>query len=72
SSRVVSLSEYRQSQHTYHSYKKSQVSPSHSALIGEAVGERLIAHAGILTTLSKYPSSSVQIIGAEKALFRAL
>jgi len=36
------------------------------------VGARLISHAGSLLNLSKYPSSTVQILGAEKALFRAL
>ncbi|XP_016043613.2 nucleolar protein 56 [Erinaceus europaeus] len=72
SSRVVSLSEYRQTLHTYLRSKMSQVAPSLSALIGEAVGARLIAHAGSLTNLAKYPASTVQILGAEKALFRAL
>jgi len=32
----------------------------------------LISHAGSLTNLAKYPASTVQILGAEKALFRAL
>ncbi|KAM6163783.1 LOW QUALITY PROTEIN: uncharacterized protein ACDL77_020460 [Rhynchocyon petersi] len=72
SSRVVSLSEYCQSLHTYLRSKMSQVAPTLSALIGEAVGARLIAHAGSLTNLAKYPASTVQILGAEKALFRAL
>ena len=34
------------------------------------VGARLISHAGSLTSLAKYPASTVQILGAEKALFR--
>ncbi|KAI4460476.1 nucleolar protein 5 nucleolar protein nop5 nop58 [Holotrichia oblita] len=38
----------------------------------EQVGARLISHAGSLTNLAKYPASTVQILGAEKALFRAL
>jgi len=46
--------------------------PSLSALIGEQVGARLISHAGSLTNLAKYPASTIQILGAEKALFRAL
>jgi len=33
---------------------------------------RLISHAGSLVNLAKYPASTVQILGAEKALFRAL
>jgi hypothetical protein len=40
--------------------------------IGEMVGARLISHAGSLTNLAKAPASTVQILGAEKALFRAL
>lgn len=46
------------------------VAPNLSALIGELVGARLISHAGSLTNLAKYPASTVQILGAEKALFR--
>jgi hypothetical protein len=48
------------------------VVPSLTALLGESIGARLISHAGSLTNLSKYPTSTVQILGAEKALFRAL
>lgn len=36
------------------------------------MGARLISHAGSLINLAKYPASTVQILGAEKALFRAL
>ncbi len=32
----------------------------------------MISHAGSLTNLAKYPASTIQILGAEKALFRAL
>ena len=42
------------------------------ALIGDIIAARLISHAGSLTNLAKYPASTVQILGAEKALFRAL
>ncbi|PWY72832.1 pre-rRNA processing nucleolar protein Sik1 [Aspergillus eucalypticola CBS 122712] len=70
--RVVSLSKYRKSLHQYLISKMSVVAPNLAALIGEIVGARLISHAGSLTNLSKYPASTVQILGAEKALFRAL
>ena len=36
------------------------------------VGARLISHAGSVTKLCKLPGSTIQILGAEKALFRAL
>ncbi|KAM7021610.1 nucleolar protein 56 [Passerculus sandwichensis] len=72
SRRVISLSDYRKGLQEYLRSKMSQVAPSLSALIGEVVGARLISHAGSLTNLAKYPASTVQILGAEKALFRAL
>uniref|UniRef100_A0A671MMM4 Nucleolar protein 56 n=1 Tax=Sinocyclocheilus anshuiensis TaxID=1608454 RepID=A0A671MMM4_9TELE len=72
SSRVVSLTSYRQELQAYLQSKMSQVAPNLAALIGEVVGARLISHAGSLTNLAKYPASTVQILGAEKALFRAL
>ncbi|TIC22117.1 Nop-domain-containing protein [Wallemia mellicola] len=70
--RVVGLSQYRKNLHAYLLEKMNLVAPNLSALIGEFVGARLISHAGSLTNLSKYPASTVQILGAEKALFRAL
>ncbi|KAJ3086121.1 snoRNP complex protein nop56 [Quaeritorhiza haematococci] len=70
--RVISLADYRKKLHSYLYSKMQQVAPNLSALVGEVVGARLIAHAGSLTNLSKYPASTVQILGAEKALFRAL
>jgi nucleolar protein 56 len=70
--RVVSLASYRKTLHTYLVSKMGVVAPNLAALIGEIVGARLISHAGSLTNLSKYPASTVQILGAEKALFRAL
>jgi len=70
--RVISLSEYRTKLYAYLCSKMNLCAPNLSALIGEQVGARLISHAGSLTSLAKYPASTVQILGAEKALFRAL
>ncbi|KAK9811660.1 hypothetical protein WJX72_007898 [[Myrmecia] bisecta] len=70
--RVISLAEYRHKLHGYLLERMHSVAPNLSALIGEIVGARLISHAGSLTNLAKYPASTVQILGAEKALFRAL
>lgn len=44
--------------------------PLANTLLTVQVGARLISHAGSLTNLAKYPASTVQILGAEKALFR--
>merc|ERR1712025_900096 len=70
--RVIALADYRKMVSTYLKKKMSSVAPNLAALIGEMVAARLIAHAGSLTNLAKYPASTVQILGAEKALFRAL
>merc|ERR1739848_608578 len=40
--------------------------------VGELIGARLISHAGSLMNLAKHPASTIQVLGAEKALFRAL
>jgi hypothetical protein len=48
------------------------VAPNLTILVGELVGARLISHAGSLLNLAKHPSSTIQILGAEKALFRAM
>jgi len=48
------------------------IAPNFTIMVGELVGARLIAHAGSLLNLAKHPASTVQILGAEKALFRAL
>lgn len=71
-SRVVSLADYRQELANYLKTKMDSVAPNLQSLIGDQVGARLIAHAGSLTNLAKYPASTVQILGAEKALFRSV
>merc|ERR1719284_1378132 len=70
--RVVALSEYRTSLQNYLKEKMGAVAPNLGELVGDTVAARLISHAGSLTNLAKYPASTVQILGAEKALFRAL
>jgi nucleolar protein 56 len=48
------------------------VAPNIAAVLGTAVGARILGRAGSLTKLASMPASTVQVIGAEKALFRAL
>lgn len=69
---VVGFAEYRQQLASYLSARMTAIAPNLTALVGELVGARLIAHAGSLLNLSKSPASTIQILGAEKALFRAL
>ncbi|KMZ66020.1 Nucleolar protein [Zostera marina] len=70
--KVLSLTEYRKKLYDYLVSKMNDIAPNLAALIGEVVGARLISHAGSLTNLAKCPASTLQILGAEKALFRAL
>ena len=69
---VVQQAEARKSTSNYLDKKLNVVAPNLQTLIGTPVAARLISHAGSLTNLSKYPASTLQILGAEKALFRAL
>jgi nucleolar protein 58 len=70
--RVVELSVYRKNLAEYLAHRMQAISPNLTYMVGELIGARLISHAGSLMNLAKHPSSTVQILGAEKALFRAL
>lgn len=70
--RVIELTEYRASLAEYLKLRMSAIAPNLTYMVGELVGARLISQAGSLMNLAKHPSSTVQILGAEKALFRAL
>jgi nucleolar protein 58 len=69
---IISLSEYRTQLYNYLCSRMRALAPNLTTLVGELVGARLIAHAGNLINLAKQPASTIQILGAEKALFRAL
>ncbi|KAK0651645.1 hypothetical protein B0T16DRAFT_367855 [Cercophora newfieldiana] len=69
---VISYSEYRKQLSEYLENRMRAISPNMTELVGALVGARLIAHAGSLMSLAKNPGSTIQILGAEKALFRAL
>lgn len=49
-----------------------EVAPNITALVGPLLGARLISLAGGLEKLARMPASTIQVLGAEKALFRAL
>lgn len=77
--RIVQLSE--EAQHLYSLRDKlashvertmRQAAPNVSAIAGATIGARLIARAGGLQRLAILPASTIQILGAEKALYRAL
>lgn len=69
---VIGMADYRSQLFEYLSNRMLAIAPNLTALVGELVGARLISHAGSLMNLAKAPGSTIQILGAEKALFRAL
>jgi nucleolar protein 58 len=69
---VVEMSDYRANLAEYLKNRMAAVAPNLTVLIGELVAAKLIAHSGSLMNLAKQPASTIQILGAEKALFRAL
>lgn len=69
---VVGFTEYRAQLSSYLTSRMQAIAPNLTALVGDLVGARLIAHSGSLMNLAKSPASTIQILGAEKALFRAL
>lgn len=69
---IVDFASYREQLSNYLSARMKAIAPNLTQLVGELVGARLIAHSGSLISLAKSPASTIQILGAEKALFRAL
>ncbi len=56
----------------YISAVMKEVAPNITALVGPLLGARLLSLAGGLEELARLPASTIQVLGAEKALFRAL
>lgn len=69
---VLTYTTYRAELSSYLESRMRAIAPNLTALLGYLVGARLVAHAGSLINLAKAPGSTIQILGAEKALFRAL
>ncbi|KAK3314670.1 hypothetical protein B0H66DRAFT_563337 [Apodospora peruviana] len=69
---VIRYSEYRKQLSEYLENRMKAISPNMTELLGALVGARMIAHTGSLMNMAKNAGSTIQIIGAEKALFRAL
>jgi nucleolar protein 58 len=69
---LIELYDYRLELNEYLKNRMTALAPNLTVLLGELIGARLVSRAGSLVNLAKYPASTVQILGAEKALFRAL
>ncbi len=69
---VLELYSLRQSLESYVDSVMDEVAPNTKTIAGSLLGARLIAIAGGLINLAKLPASTIQVLGAEKALFRSL
>jgi nucleolar protein 56 len=69
---IRSMQELKKSLTNYVDQKMNDLAPNLQDLAGSSLGAKLIAHVGGIKRLSTLPSSTVQILGAEKALFRHL
>ncbi|MFA5364066.1 MAG: C/D box methylation guide ribonucleoprotein complex aNOP56 subunit [Candidatus Bathyarchaeia archaeon] len=69
---ILALYDVRQSLEKYVDTVMEEVAPNLRTVAGSLLGARLLAISGGLMNLAKLPASTMQILGAEKALFRAL
>lgn len=69
---IKSLQTTKKSLNTYVDERMLEIAPNLRELAGSSLGAKLIAHVGGVEKLSKMPSGTVQVLGAEKALFRHL
>ncbi|MFH1064820.1 MAG: hypothetical protein V1729_07075 [Candidatus Woesearchaeota archaeon] len=67
---ITSLVSLRSEQTEYVEKLMKELMPNVNAVAGAMIGAKLLAHAGSLEKLSLFPASTVQLLGAEKALFR--
>ena len=69
---IYSLQKSRKELEAYIDSKMEAIAPNLRDLLGATLGAKLIAHIGSIKRLATYPASVIQIMGAEKAIFRHL
>lgn len=69
---ILELHELRKKIEKHVETQMNKIAPNISAILGPSVGARILARAGSLKRLSSMPASTIQVLGAEKALFRSL
>lgn len=67
---IQSLQKSRKEIEKYIDMKMDKIAPNLKNLVGASIGAKLISHVGGVKKLAMYPSGTIQILGAEKALFR--
>jgi len=69
---MLEMNRLRETLTDYVGHVMREVAPNITELVGPLLGARLLSLAGSLENVAKLPASTVQVLGAEKALFRAL
>jgi len=69
---MLELNKLRDELTEYLGHVMRETAPNLTELVGPLLGARLLSLAGSLEALAKLPASTIQVLGAEKALFRAL
>ncbi|MCF2139365.1 MAG: hypothetical protein K9W44_04850 [Candidatus Lokiarchaeota archaeon] len=69
---IISVSEYRKQLEQYISDTLDEIAPNLKAVLGSQITGKMIASAGSLEHLAHISSSTLQMLGAEKALFKAM
>lgn len=69
---IQSLQSTRRKTEEYIDKKMEKLAPNLRDLLGSTLGAKLISHIGGLKDLAMYSAATIQIMGAEKALFRHL
>ena len=69
---ILDFHELRKNLEEHVESEMEAVAPNLAAILGSAVGARILAKAGSLKRLASFPASTIQVLGAEKALFRSL
>ncbi|HSB47347.1 MAG TPA: hypothetical protein VLD37_05000 [Candidatus Bilamarchaeum sp.] len=69
---IISLEELRKNYETYQKELANEICPNMSEVGGPEIAAKLVSHVGYLNRLAVLPASAIQVLGAEKALFKHL
>ncbi|MBC7128549.1 MAG: hypothetical protein H5T45_02295 [Thermoplasmatales archaeon] len=69
---IKSLNSARDDLENYIKMAMEEIAPNLTALVGHSIASKLVSKAGSIDNLAKMPASTVQLLGAERALFRHL
>jgi nucleolar protein 56 len=69
---IISMEELRKNFEAYQKELANEICPNMSEVGGPDIAAKLVSHVGSLNRLAVLPASAIQVLGAEKALFKHL